>query len=708
MPRVSVVIPTWNGVELLAGALASLARQVFRDFEVLVVDNGSNDGTSELLVRNHPDVRRIRFEENRGFAVAVNAGIRAALGEIIVLMNNDTEADPAWLDALVAALDSHPEVGSCASKVLDFYDPTRIDSAGDQLGVFASPIGHGEPDGPEFAHPRYVLSACAGAAAYRRRVFDDIGLFDERYFAYFEDVDWGVRARFAGYRCLYVPDAVIYHRVSETARRVPSTAFYLRMRNSLFLFFQYMPLRRLLVWTPVVLVWPLVRAVSDRQPFRLAFRSVFDFLRQITAVVRVRRRIRGVRRVTWDDFRASLASPLARARRVARPVRPGNSPVAPTAVEPSGRSPSSVREALEGQPVRVEAVRPELPVAVVVVNWNGRRYLPECLRALGYSVVPLRTILVDNASRDDSVAYVRRAHPEVEILTLSNNVGYAAAANAGLRRTASDYALVMNPDVILAPDYVARLKGRLEEDPSIGAAQGKLYEVTREKFSADSVRPGGKLDSAGHVIRRSRAVVDRGQGREDSPEFSREVSVFSASGAALVLRRAMLEDLAPQGEYFDESFFAYKEDIDLCWRARLLGWDIRYIPAAVGYHVRAWSGQGLPPKKQVPVIARRHSWKNHYLLMLKNDRLSDMLRALPAIGGWECVRHAYALFRDPALYRAYVDLAGLLPAAFRRRQQTLGRRRVAAAEMRRWFGGRPSPVGVSGVPPTSVPVTRGV
>jgi len=311
MPRVSVIIPTWNGWALLEPALESLERQTYRDFEVIVVDNGSTDGTEEHLARRFPDVRLIRFPENRGFAPAVNAGISEGRGEFIVLMNNDTEAEPGWIGALVRALDEHPEVGSCASRMLDFYDRSRIDAAGDRLGIMASQIGHGMPDGPEFDVPRYVLSACAGASAYRRSALDDVGLFDERFFAYMEDVDLGVRLQFAGYRCLYVPDAVIYHKGSATASRIAGRRFYLLMRNSLFVFFQYMPLRRLLLWGPAILAVPVLLSVLRRQPLHLAFRALADFVRDLPTVIRRRRQVIRNRRIPWSEFRSLLAGPFA-------------------------------------------------------------------------------------------------------------------------------------------------------------------------------------------------------------------------------------------------------------------------------------------------------------------------------------------------------------------------------------------------------------
>lgn len=341
----------------------------------------------------------------------------------------------------------------------------------------------------------------------------------------------------------------------------------------------------------------------------------------------------------------------------------------------------------------------EARVAAVIVNWNGRRFLPECLRALGRSTVPVQVVVVDCASTDGSVDYVRAEHPTVEVLPSRENIGYAGGANLGLRHTRAPYAMVMNPDVILAPDHLEIMCARLDEDPSIGAAQGKLYRIDAETFVA-GVRPASNIiDSAGHCIRRDRMVVDRGAGRPDGPAFAEEASVFSACGAAMFLRRSMLEDLAPDGDYFDSSFFAYKEDIDLCWRARILGWDVRYIPDAVAWHVRGWAGETVGARKRLSIAARRHSWKNHYLLMIKNDRLGDVFRALPFVLGWELVRHAYALVREPQVYAAYGDLFRLLPAALRSRRELFRRRRTLPAEIRRWFGASPEPLGTTETAP---------
>jgi GT2 family glycosyltransferase len=309
-PRASVIIPTWNGRDLLLDALRSLDCQSFADFETIVVDNGSSDGTVAALAQQFPHVRVLELGENVGFAAGVNAGIHEARGEVIVLMNNDTVAEPGWLGALVGALAEHPEVGSCASKLISRRDPRLIDSAGVQFGLFASDIGHGDRDGPRYAEPRYVFAACAAAAAYRREALERAGLFDETLFAYFEDVDLGARLQLAGYRCLYVPDAVIQHVGSATGARVPARKFYLLMRNGIIVFLRYMPPSRLL-WAPLILVWPFVRAVLDGQPQRTALQAVFDGLGRSRGVARLRRLRR--QRAGAAGLSMQLSSPFTRA-----------------------------------------------------------------------------------------------------------------------------------------------------------------------------------------------------------------------------------------------------------------------------------------------------------------------------------------------------------------------------------------------------------
>jgi GT2 family glycosyltransferase len=219
--KVSVVVPTWNGHRFLEPCLEALGAQSHRDLEVVVVDNGSTDGSRALLAARFPTARVVAFPQNRGFSVAVNAGIRASAGEVVALLNNDTRADPDWIAALVDALARHPEIGFCASRMLRMDDPRELDNAGIVYRVdgLAATRGARQLDGPAWRESREIFGACAGAAAYRRALFDAVGLFDERYFAYHEDTDLSFRAQLRGFRCLYVGAAVVHHHRGGSAVR---------------------------------------------------------------------------------------------------------------------------------------------------------------------------------------------------------------------------------------------------------------------------------------------------------------------------------------------------------------------------------------------------------------------------------------------------------------------------------------------------------
>jgi GT2 family glycosyltransferase len=217
--RAEIIIPTWNGREVLAPCLAAI-REHCGGVRCIVIDNGSNDGTMSWLAEAWPEVDVIRLERNRGFATAVNTGIRHGSAEYVALLNNDVVVTAGWLQALTNALDAYPRAGSAASKLLQADTPGILDGAGDTVLTSGRSVrrGHGTPDAGQFDAPESIASACAAAALYRREAFKDVGLFDESYFAYHEDVDWGLRAQWAGWSCRYVPNAVALHGVSVTTR----------------------------------------------------------------------------------------------------------------------------------------------------------------------------------------------------------------------------------------------------------------------------------------------------------------------------------------------------------------------------------------------------------------------------------------------------------------------------------------------------------
>ena len=231
--KASVIIPNWNGKVFLKRCLSSLTTQTLKDFEVVVVDNGSIDGSIEYIRKFFTKVKVIPLDKNYGFARAVNVGIKSSRAEYIVLINNDTEVDKDCLKFLVNRARKHSEVGFVAAKMLNFYRREYIDSAGDYIDEHghADNIGYGEKDGVFFSSAKPVFLATGGGSLFKREVFEKIGYFDEDYFMYFEDVDLCLRAQLSGFKGYFEPKAKIYHIHKGSARRVSSLVEYLQFRN---------------------------------------------------------------------------------------------------------------------------------------------------------------------------------------------------------------------------------------------------------------------------------------------------------------------------------------------------------------------------------------------------------------------------------------------------------------------------------------------
>jgi GT2 family glycosyltransferase len=247
-PRVAVVIPNWNGMRWLAPCLASIESQRLKPDELIVVDNGSTDGSLEAL-RERAGVRVISLGENTGFAFAANRGVEACSSELVALVNTDVELEPDWLDRMVGALTAHPEAASAACKMVDLADPGIVYDAGDvlrrdgaceQRGRFESSVGR-------FDQPEEVFGACAGAALYRREQVLAVGGFDERFWTYLEDVDLALRLRLAGWSCRYEP-AVARHAGEGSSVELSSPLAFWVERNTVLLMAKAFPLR----WLPLV------------------------------------------------------------------------------------------------------------------------------------------------------------------------------------------------------------------------------------------------------------------------------------------------------------------------------------------------------------------------------------------------------------------------------------------------------------------------
>ena len=238
---ISVVIPSWNGVTLLPPCLDSLRAQTYRHFDTWIVDSASSDETVAVVRRDYPEVHLIPLAENRGYSGATNVGIAQSAGTWVAILNQDIVADPHWLEGIARAAATHPEAGALACKIMLYDQRDHFHSAGDAYGVDGIPVNRGvwQEDSGQYDDQTEVFGACGGALAYRRRMLDEVGVLDESFFMYCEDVDLAWRQQLAGWRAIYVPRAVAFHHLSASGGGV--TASYYTGRNTLWVIAKNVP-----------------------------------------------------------------------------------------------------------------------------------------------------------------------------------------------------------------------------------------------------------------------------------------------------------------------------------------------------------------------------------------------------------------------------------------------------------------------------------
>lgn len=308
MSRVSAVVLNYNGRALLEVVLPSLMAQQFADLEVIVVDDCSTDDSLEYLSEVWPGVRVVRAGSgNVGVAAALNAGVRAASGEFVALLNNDLELDPSWCGELVAALDRHREAASVGGKLLNYRRRDLIDSVGDVFtrSATAYPRGGGEVDRGQYEEEVEIFAPTAGAALYRASALETVGSFDESFFAYFEDVDWGLRAQLAGYRSWYVPSAIAYHMGSFTTGGDENPRFYaLKRRNTIALLVKDVPLRFIASNFHRIVAGQALSLVYSVRPkmLRVHLGGIASAARALPGWLKERRRIMRKRAISSREF----------------------------------------------------------------------------------------------------------------------------------------------------------------------------------------------------------------------------------------------------------------------------------------------------------------------------------------------------------------------------------------------------------------------
>ncbi len=312
-PQLTVAVLSYNGRHLLEVSLPSLARQVFRDFEVVVVDNGSSDDTVDWLGEHWPQVRVVSLPENIGVTAALNVCARFGHGELVGLFNNDIELDPGCLGELVQALEVHVDAGWAGGKLIDFYQRDLIDGAGDVYTCLGSGArrGHGERDRGQYDQPRAIFGACGGAAVYRRAVLESVGPFDEDFFAFYEDIDWDFRAQLAGFTCRYVPTAVVYHMGSATlGRELNDFSRYHLWRNGVWILAKDVPIGALIRHGHELALSQVRNAAAAWWDGKLDLwhEAWSDAVRGLPGVLRKRRAVQARRRISRRELEDMLGT----------------------------------------------------------------------------------------------------------------------------------------------------------------------------------------------------------------------------------------------------------------------------------------------------------------------------------------------------------------------------------------------------------------
>jgi len=339
-------------------------------------------------------------------------------------------------------------------------------------------------------------------------------------------------------------------------------------------------------------------------------------------------------------------------------------------------------------------------VAVVIVTWNSMRYLFDCFESLLHqSFRDFSVIVIDNGSDDGTVEFIRTHYPTVFVLQNFKNLGFAKSNNQGIKLARSPYILIMNHDVVLTENYIKELVSFAKTKPQGGSFGGKLYKLYIEEINP-AEKEGGlkeliksdKIDSAGLRIYKTRRVINRGEYQKDNGQFNRAKEVFGLTGACVLYSREALDDVKLRDEFFDQDFFAYKEDIDLAWRLRLYGWENWYAPTAVAYHHRRLSGtkkgsnMGIAKHhRKLPKMLRFYSFKNHHLMLVKNSITKNVIIHFFYILWYEIKMFGYILIFEPFQIKSIIKFFKQLPNALLKRRVIMAHSKISAGEMRKWF-----------------------
>ena len=321
-------------------------------------------------------------------------------------------------------------------------------------------------------------------------------------------------------------------------------------------------------------------------------------------------------------------------------------------------------------------------VSINLLTYNAEKYIEDCLNSVFSQSYPyLEILIIDNNSTDNTVDYLKglTSKPELKIIFNQKNVGFAAGHNQGIKESQGEFILCLNQDVVLDKDFVKKAVEIFKKNNKLAAVQGKLL---RQRT----------IDTTGLIILKNRRIINRGQGQIDQGQFGKIEEIFGADGAAPVYRRKALEDIKVNGEYFDQDFFCYKEDVDLAWRMRLYGWKAIYQPAAVAWH---WRGSGdsatrtpwgiVKERRKISQFSKYLSFKNQRLMQIKNELTWLFFKHLPWIIAKEIAAWLYILLFERYTWSIVKSLFKQISRAWQKRKIIMNKKRIGNREMGRWF-----------------------
>lgn len=337
-------------------------------------------------------------------------------------------------------------------------------------------------------------------------------------------------------------------------------------------------------------------------------------------------------------------------------------------------------------------------ISINLLSWNGQKYIRDCLDSVFDQTYPhLEVLVIDNGSKDQTVDYLReinKRHKNFKIVALyPKNLGFSVGHNHLIKQSRGQFVICLNQDVVLDKDFVAKALKAFKKDDQIGAVQGKLLRW-RKGLSLDHQddQITHIIDTTGLVVLKNRRIINRGQGEIDQNQFKKNEEIFGPDGAVPVYRRKALEDIKVNQEYFDQSFFAYKEDVDLAWRLRLYGWKAIFQPEAIAWHDRT-AGDSMAinyfniikERLKISKFSKYLAFKNQRLMQLKNEQLGLLIRHLPWFLPKEIFSWIYVLFLEKYTWLAIKDLFKQMPKAWRKRKIIMAKKRMTSRQMKKWF-----------------------